>query len=64
MNKRAVVLYLSIILGLLLIVTGWYAASFLTLEAASTSFNGDRAYADVQTQVDIVTGKQIGRAHV
>ncbi|MFM8369053.1 MAG: M28 family peptidase [Chloroflexota bacterium] len=53
MNKRAVVLYLSIILGLLLIVTGWYAASFLTVEAASTSFNGDRAYADVQTQVDM-----------
>jgi Iap family predicted aminopeptidase len=73
MNKRAVVLYLSIILGLLLIVIGWYTASFLTFgadpesqavfAAASTlaptstplpeTFDGDRAYADVQTQVDM-----------
>jgi len=63
MNKRAVVLYLSLILGLVLIVTGWYAASFLTYwadsqtEAFSTlepqSFNGARAFLDVQTQVDM-----------
>lgn len=53
MNKRAVAIYLSIILGLVLIVTGWYAASFLTVEADSASFDGDHAYADVQTQVDM-----------
>lgn len=53
MNKRAVVLYLSIIFGLVLIVSGWYIASFLTVEAAHTSFDGSRAYADVQTQVDM-----------
>ena len=63
MNKRAVVLYLTLILGLLLIVIGWYTASFLTFEADSESvstttpeprlFDGTRAYADVQTQVDM-----------
>lgn len=53
MNKRAVILYLSIILGLALIVAGWYAASFLTVGAAPESFDGSRAYADVQTQVDM-----------
>ncbi|MBI2333479.1 MAG: M28 family peptidase [Chloroflexi bacterium] len=53
MNKRAVVLYLSIINGLLLLVTGWYAASFLTFGSAFESFDGSRAYTDVQTQVDM-----------
>ena len=53
MNKRAVLLYLSIILGLLLIVIGWYIASFLSAETASGSFDGSRAYADVQAQVDM-----------
>lgn len=63
MNKRAVVLYLTLILGLLLIVLGWYTASFLTFgsdsESVSTTtpeprlFDGTRAYTDVQTQVDM-----------
>jgi Iap family predicted aminopeptidase len=53
MKKRAVVLYLSIITGLVLLVTGWYAASFLTYGSDSESFDGDRAYADVHTQVDM-----------
>jgi hypothetical protein len=35
MNKRAVVLYLSLIVGLLLIVLAWYTASFLTFGAES-----------------------------
>lgn len=37
MNKRAVVLYLSLVTGLLLIVLGWYAASFLTGGSDSAS---------------------------
>lgn len=80
MNKRAVVLYLSLVTGLLLLVIGWYAASFLNVESDSTSnglihtqavsplatptvfvlsdtvrspFDGERAYVDVQTQVDM-----------
>lgn len=63
MNKRAVVLYLTLILSLLLIVIGWYTASFLSFgsdsESVSTTtpeprlFDGSRAYADVQTQVDM-----------
>ncbi|NWF64231.1 MAG: M28 family peptidase [Chloroflexi bacterium] len=63
MNKRAVVLYLAITSGLLLLTIGWYAASFLTFGSAldfeSESapapefFDGTRAYADVQTQVDM-----------
>ena len=53
MNKRAVLLYLSIILGLLLIIIGWYTASFLSAETASETFDGSRAYADVQAQVDM-----------
>lgn len=57
MNKRAVVLYLSIILGLVLLVTGWYVASFVTYksepepEQTPKTFSGEQAYADVQTQV-------------
>ncbi|MBK7451824.1 MAG: M28 family peptidase [Anaerolineales bacterium] len=75
MNKRAVVLYLTLISGLLLIVAGWYTASFLTFGAGTESagetaavnfttatagvtaqpesFDGARAYIDVQTQVDM-----------
>lgn len=53
MKKQAVVIYMALILGLLLVVTGWYAASFLTYGSDSVSFDGDRAYADVQTQVDM-----------
>lgn len=37
MHKRAVVLYLSLVTGLLLIVLGWYAASFLTVGSDSDS---------------------------
>jgi glutaminyl-peptide cyclotransferase len=75
MNKRALILYLTLTTSLLLIVVGWYAASFLTYgsdsESASASnadatttapasatpelkfFDGQRAYRDVQTQVDM-----------
>ncbi len=52
MNKRVVILYLTIIGILLLIVVGIYASSFLNREPDSVSFDGSRALADVQMQVD------------
>jgi Zn-dependent M28 family amino/carboxypeptidase len=52
MNKRAVTLYLTIIGILLLVVVGIYATSFLNREVDPVSFDGSRALADVQTQVD------------
>ncbi|GAB4565815.1 MAG: M28 family peptidase [Anaerolineales bacterium] len=51
MKKWSVFLYMAIIFGLLLIVSGWYIASFLTYGSDSAFFDGDRAYADVQTQI-------------
>ena len=51
MTKRAISTYLSIITLLLVFIVGYYAASFLTDEPASPSFDGSRAYADVQRQV-------------
>jgi len=51
MTKRAVSTYLIIIIFLLVLIVGYYAASFLTDEPASPSFDGSRAYADVQRQV-------------
>lgn len=60
MKKRAVVLYWTLIFSLLLIVSGWYLAAFLTHGSDSesagvihTEFDGSRAYVDVQTQVDM-----------
>jgi Zn-dependent M28 family amino/carboxypeptidase len=52
MKNKSITLYLTFI-GLLLVVTiGWYAFSFLTQpEPAPVFFVGQRAYADVQTQV-------------
>jgi glutaminyl-peptide cyclotransferase len=53
-TKKSVVLYLSIIGLLLITAIGWYAYSFLASRqplADSVSFNGQRAYEDVQTQV-------------
>jgi glutaminyl-peptide cyclotransferase len=51
MSKRAAFIYLSLIFALLIFVVGWYIASFLNREPDSVSFDGSRAYADVQTQV-------------
>ncbi len=52
MNRRNTILYLSAIGLLLIIALGWYARAFiLDREAAATKFSGDRAYADVKTQV-------------
>ena len=52
MTKKSIVLYLAII-GLLLVITlGWYVFALLSQpEPDSTSFDGLRAYNDVQTQV-------------
>lgn len=53
MKNRSILIYLSAI-GLLLIFTlGWYAYSYISQpEAETVTFDGERAYADVQTQVD------------
>ncbi|HRK90595.1 MAG TPA: M28 family peptidase [Anaerolineales bacterium] len=51
MTKRAAFLYLTMIFILLAIVAGWYIASFLTRESDPVSFDGSRAFADVEAQV-------------
>jgi Iap family predicted aminopeptidase len=51
MTKRAVSIYLILIGFLLVVILGWYAASFLNVEAGSASFDSSHAYSDVQTQV-------------
>jgi len=52
MNRRNTIIYLSAIGLLFAIALAWYARAFiLDREAASTKFSGDRAYADVKTQV-------------
>jgi glutaminyl-peptide cyclotransferase len=52
MPKRAAVVYLLLIGILLILVGGYYAASFTTVKSVPASFDGSRALADVQTQVD------------
>lgn len=52
MTKRTASIYLIFIALLLALVIGWYIAAFLNREPDSVSFDGSRAYADVQTQVD------------
>jgi glutaminyl-peptide cyclotransferase len=52
MTKRAASIYLILIGLLLTLVIGWYIASFLNFEVDPLSFDGSRAYRDVQTQVD------------
>ncbi len=51
MTKRASVTYLVLIAGLFILVVGYYAVSFTTVEPAAAFFGGSRALADVQTQV-------------
>lgn len=52
MTKKSIALYLTIIGLLLIIAVGWYAYALRSQpEPASVSFDGQRAYADVQTQV-------------
>jgi len=53
-NRKSVALYLTIIGLLLAVAIGWYAYSFFSqppADSASLSFNGERAYEDVLTQV-------------
>jgi glutaminyl-peptide cyclotransferase len=52
MTKRAALIYLSLIGALLLLVAGYYAVSFSTVDQTPASFDGTRALADVQQQVD------------
>lgn len=52
MTKKSIALYLTIIGLLLVSAVGWYMYALLVQpEPASASFDGQRAYADVQTQV-------------
>lgn len=52
MTKKSIALYLTIIGLLLVSAVGWYMYALLSQpEPASVSFDGQRAYADVQTQV-------------
>ena len=53
MNKKNVVVYLSIIAILLIIISGWYAYSFKAYSTSPESFDGARAYEDVITQVNM-----------
>ncbi len=53
MNKRNVTIYLTIIFSLLTLVMIYYIASFIDRESDSVSFSGERAYADVVTQVEM-----------
>jgi len=53
MTRKSIVLYLSIIGLLLLAAIGWYTYSFLSQPTpVPVTFDGQRAYADVQTQVN------------
>ena len=51
MTKRSIALYLLIIGLLLLGAISWYVYSYRIQPPAPVSFDGQRAYADVQTQV-------------
>lgn len=52
MTRKSIALYLTIIGLLLIIAVGWYAYALRSQpEPASVSFDGQRAYTDVQTQV-------------
>jgi Iap family predicted aminopeptidase len=66
MKKRTVAIYLTFIGLLFLAILSLYAASFANRQPDSVSFDGSRALADVQTQVDFgprIVGTQ-GHAQV
>src|SRR5688572_32020309 len=52
MTKRAGVIYLALTAALLVLVIGYYAVSFTTAKPGPVFFDGSRALADVQTQVN------------
>ena len=51
MTRRSVALYLSIIGLLLAGAAAWYTYAYLSQPAEAASFDGQRAFADVETQV-------------
>lgn len=52
MKNKSIIVYLSSIGFLLILTVGWYAYSYASQpEAESITFDGQRAYADVETQV-------------
>ena len=52
MTKKSIAIYLALIGSLLVIVIAWYVFAFQTQPTfASATFDGQRAYTDVQTQV-------------
>ena len=52
MKNRTITIYLTLIGLLLIVVTGWYVFAFQTQPTSDpASFDGERAYADVLTQV-------------
>jgi len=55
-KNKSIAIYLTIIGLLVLIIVGWYTFAFLTQpEPVFSLFDGQQAYADVQTQVDFGT---------
>ncbi|MBX3038128.1 MAG: M28 family peptidase [Anaerolineales bacterium] len=64
MTKRNVTIYLTIIFSLLTLVTLYYTASFLDREPDTVSFNSQRAYADVITQVAMGSRSSRSSGHV
>lgn len=64
MKKRAVTIYLTLIFSLLTLVIAWYTASFLNRPPESTTFNGQRAYTDVLTQVEMGSRSPGSTGHV
>ncbi|HCR70317.1 MAG TPA: hypothetical protein DIW23_02640 [Anaerolineae bacterium] len=64
MKKRAVTIYLTLIFSLLTLVIAWYTASFLTREPESATFDGQRAYTDVITQVEMGSRSPGSTGHV
>lgn len=64
MTKRNVSLYLTIIFSLLTVVILYYTASFLNRQPDSTTFNAQRAYTDVLTQVEMGSRSPGSTGHV
>lgn len=64
MKKRTVVLYLTLIAFLLAVTIGWYIFAFQTQpQPAAAQFDGQRAYADVVTQVNFGARTPDSQAH-
>jgi glutaminyl-peptide cyclotransferase len=64
MTKRNITIYLTIIFSLLIITLTYYTASFLNRPSDSTTFNAQRAYTDVLTQVEMGSRSPGSTGHV